>query len=138
MKTEMDPCKRCNNKYYMHGSNGMCPPYTSNCITFVPMDYDVYIKATDLALAFESEWAERYPQMRYFTVGCVVRDIAHHRNVFLTSEAIDSLTEFLTKYLKEHPDRFDHAGSTSFRVIANSPGLNRLSQANRKLQQSPN
>lgn len=144
MKTTMDPCARCNNMYYMHGANGMCPPYVSNCTTFLPVTTDkIHMKATDLALAFEQEWTARYPEMRYFTVNCAVRDIAHHRNAYISSEAFDGLESFLTKYLKEHPDRYEYAGSNSFRVIANSPSLSRqsktsLSKANKKLQQSPN
>jgi hypothetical protein len=120
----------------MHGSNGMCPPYVSNCTTFIPMD-KIPMKDTDLALAFEEEWAVRYPDIQSFTVDCVVRDIAHHRNAYLASEAFDGLVLFLTRYLKEHPDKYQYVSHTSFRVIANSI-LAQQELRKKKLQQSPN
>lgn len=90
------------------------------------------MKATDLCNAFEQEWVERYPYMRHFTVDCVVRDIAHFRGVFIKQEDFEGLVKFLTKYLKEHPNRFEYGGMRGFRV------LHKAEQPQRKIQQSPN
>jgi hypothetical protein len=107
----------------MHGENRICPPYNNYEATFksqAPEPQKVGIKATDLAIAFEDEWVKRYPDMRHFTVDTAIRDIAHWRKVIIPPETFEGLVRFLTKYLKEHTDRFAFGGMGGFRVIKNT------------------
>ncbi len=96
------------------------------------------MRPTDLCLAFEHEYLPRYPYMRTFTVDCVIRDIAHHRCALITQEIFPRLTTFLSRYLKEHPDRFRYTGMLEFRVIANTAYIEKKERENRRLRQSPN